>query len=113
VHRRPLRAPGRLLQPGGDVDGIACRQPLLCAGDHLAGVEPDARLEAELGKHISHLGCRPHRAQRIILVDGRHAEDRHDGVADELLYRAADSPSAVDPVTSQKSTVTVLRCMCA
>ena len=34
-------------------------------------------------------GCGAHGAQRVVLADGRHAEDGHHGVADELLDRAA------------------------
>ena len=65
---------------------------------------------------------------------GRNAEHRHHRVTDELLHRptcdstiprirskyrannarnasgSVDSPSAVDPVTSQNTTVTVFRC---
>ena len=124
----------RLLEPGGDVDGVARRQPLLGACDHLAGVDADPSLDVELGKRIAHLRRRTHRPQRVVLVRDRHAEHGHHGVSDELLHRAAvrldnslhplevprqqrpqqpldpsDSPRAVEPVTSQNSTVTVFR----
>jgi hypothetical protein len=36
-----------LLEPGGDVDGVAGGEPLLGAGDDLAGVHTDAELERE------------------------------------------------------------------
>ena len=36
-----------LLEPGGDVDGVAGGEPLLGAGDDLAGVHADAELERE------------------------------------------------------------------
>ena len=49
--------------------------------------------EPELRECVAHLRCRPHCAQRVVLVCGRHAEDRHDGIADELLDR---SPVVLD-----------------
>ena len=94
---------------------------------------PIRPVDAELGQRVAHLDRRAARPQRVVLVHDRNAEDRHHRVADELLHRAAvrlddplhplevarqqrpqrlrvgDSPSAVDPVTSQKTTVTVLR----
>ena len=121
----------RLLEPRGDVDRVAGREPLLGAGDDLAGVHADPALDAELRASASaHLHRRPAGAQRVVLVQPRHAEDGHHRVADELLHRAAvrlddrlhplevageqrlsasgstDSPSAVEPTTSQNSTVT-------
>ena len=77
-----------------------------------------------------------HGAERVVLVDLRHAEHGHDGVADELLDGApvvldrrphrvevppmtrrtdsgsSASPIAVEPATSQNTTVTVLRTSC-
>ena len=124
----------RLLEPRGDVDRVTGREPLLGAGHDLAGRHADASLDAELGERVAHLDRRAHRPQRVVLVHDRDAEDGHHRVADELLDRAAvalddrphplevageqrpqrlrveRSPSAVEPVTSQKSTVTVLRC---
>ena len=78
----------RLLEPCGEVDGVARRQALLGAGDDGARVQPDARLDSELGKRVAHLGGRPHRAQCVVLVCRGHAEDRHHRVADELLDRS-------------------------
>ena len=40
----------RLLEPRGDVDGVPCREPLRGAGHHLAGVDADPPLDAELGE---------------------------------------------------------------
>ena len=78
-------------------------------------------------------GRRAHRPQRVILMQHRHTEHRHHRVTDELstvppwpsitaraapkyrritcrkLSGSSRSPSAVDPVTSQNNTVTVLR----
>ena len=90
---------GRLLEPRGDVDRVAGRQPLLGAGDHLAGVDADPELEpravaglelvVQLGEPVPQLGGRAHGAQRVVLVHHRDAEDGHHRVADELLDRAA------------------------
>ena len=57
--------------------------------DHLAGVDADPRLDAELRQRVAHLDGGPHGAERVVLVHLRHAEDRHHGVADELLDGAA------------------------
>ena len=90
---------GRLLEPRGDVDRVAGRQPLLGAGDHFAGVDAHPQLEpravaglelvVQLAEPVSELGGRAHGAQSVVLVHGRHAEDGHHGVADELLDGAA------------------------
>ena len=82
---------GRLLQPGGDVHGIAGDECLARARDDLAGVDADAHREAERRDGIAHLDCRPDRAKRVVLVDLREAEDRHRRISDELLDRAAVS----------------------
>ena len=80
---------GGLLEPSGDVDGVARREPLLGAGDDLAAADADPALDAELGQGRPHLGRRAERAQRVVLVHRRHAEDGHHRVADELLDGAA------------------------
>ena len=79
----------RLLQPRRDVDRIAGRQPLLRPRHHLAGHHADPPLQPELGQRVAHLDRRPHRAQRVVLVQHRHAEHGHHRVADELLHAAA------------------------
>jgi hypothetical protein len=79
----------RLLQPGGDVESVSRGQALLRTGDHLAGVDPDPSLDPELGEGLAHLECGPAGADRIVLVDGRNAEDGHHRVADEFLDAAA------------------------
>jgi hypothetical protein len=78
-----------LLQPRRDVDRIAGRQPLLGPRHHLAGHDADPSLEPEFGQRIPHLHGRTHRAQRVVLMQHRHAEHGHHGVADELLNGAA------------------------
>ena len=91
-----------LLEPRRDVDGVAGRDGLLrrrIADDHLAGVDPDPLLEAQAEsllepvvqqlERAAHLVGGPDGAQRVVLVDERHAEDGHDRVADELLHGAA------------------------
>ena len=80
---------GRLLQPRRDVDRVAGRQPLLGAGHDLARHHADPPLQPELGQRVAHLDRRPQSAQRVVLVQHRHAEHRHHGVADELLHAAA------------------------
>ena len=71
----------------------------MIARDHLAAVDADASLEAdapdlvevliERRERVAHLGCGSNGTQRIVLVHDRYAEDRHHGVADELLHDAA------------------------
>ena len=124
-----------LLQPGGDVDRIAGGEPLLGPGHDLAGVDADAAGDLRLGKRVAHLDGGATSAQRIVLVRDRNAKHGHHGVADELLHRTAvrlddplhplevageqrtqrfrvvEEPSAVEAVTSQKTTVTVFRCI--
>ena len=91
-----------LLQARRDVDGVAGRDRLLArriADDHFAGVDPDplfkANAVAPLELHVqprqgaAHLVRRSDGAQSVVLVNDRHAEDRHHGVADELLDRTA------------------------
>ena len=82
-------------------------QAFLGAGDDHAGVEPDAGLESELGKRIAHFRRCPDRAQRVVLVRGRHAEDRHDRIADELLDRSAvsldDCPHPLEVANEQRT----------
>jgi hypothetical protein len=80
---------GRLLQPRRDVHRVAGREPLLGAGHDLAGVDTDPPLDPQLRERVAHLDRRAAGAQRVVLVSGRHAEDGHHGVADELLDRAA------------------------
>ena len=89
----------RLLQPRGDVDGVSGRKALLRARDDLAGVDAHAQLEpravaglelvVQLVQAAAQLVGGAHRAQRVVLVHRRHAEDGHHRVADELLHRPA------------------------
>ena len=76
-----------LLEPRGDVDRVAGRQPLLGSGHDLAGVEADPRLHAELGQGVAHLHCGAAGSERVVLVHLGDAEDSHDRIADELLHR--------------------------
>ena len=64
-------------------------KPLLRAGHDLAGRDPDAPLDPELGERVSHLERSPKRAQCIVLVQHRHPEHRHNCITDEFLDRAA------------------------
>ena len=92
----------RLLEALGDVDGLSGDEQMslrVVAGDHLAGVDADPvgqadaptrfELAVEDGECVAHLDRRPHRAQRVVLVEDRHAEHRHDRVADVLLHDPA------------------------
>ena len=79
----------RLLEPRRDVHGVAGDETLARARDDLAGVDADARLHAERRQRVAHLVRGSQRAQRVVLVQHRHAEDGHHRVADELLDRAA------------------------
>jgi hypothetical protein len=100
-------ASGRgLLEARTDVHGIAKRQALTGrrpGHQDLSGVHarPDGQLDTppcpelliqqrELLRHL--LGC-PKRPNSVILMQHRHAEDRHDRVADELGDR---SPVSLD-----------------
>jgi hypothetical protein len=76
---------GGLLQPRGDVYRVPGDQRLARAGDHLAGVHADADLQSEHADGLPHLDRGAYRPERVILVDLRQAEDRHRGVAHELL----------------------------
>ena len=91
-----------LLEPSRDVDRVAGDEPLSgrrVAGDDLAGVharpvdEPDAPASLELvvqrRERPLHVRGRADGAQRVVLVERRQPEDRHDRVADVLLDRAA------------------------
>ena len=78
-----------LLQPGGHVDRVTGREPLLRPRHHLARHHSDPPLQPESRERVPHLDRCPHRPQRIVLVHDRHTEDGHHGVADELLDRAA------------------------
>ena len=80
----------RLLQPSGDVDRIARREPLLASPSPPRPVMTrSVPASPSSGKRIAHLRRRPHRPQRVVLVQHRHAEHGHHGIADELLDAAA------------------------
>ena len=79
-----LARAGRLLEPGGDVDRVAGRQPLAgvsLSGHDLAGVDADPRLERDAvvaleiavqrGEPLAHLVRRANRAERVVLVERR------------------------------------------
>ena len=90
---------GGLLEARGHVDRVAGREPLLGAGDDLAGVDAHAQLQAravvalelvvQLAEGAAQLVGGPDCPERVVLVHDRHAEDRHDRVADELLHGPA------------------------
>jgi hypothetical protein len=84
-----LTRSGGLLEAGRDVDRVARHQRLAASGDDLARVDSDPHLQSERLEGVAHLDGCAHRANRIVLVDLRQAEDGHGGVADELLDGAA------------------------
>ena len=59
------------------------------AGEHLARVDSDRRLQAELRDRALHLLRGPDGPQGVVLVHDGDAEHGHHLVADELLDRAA------------------------
>src|SRR5207244_10516644 len=83
------------------VAGHECVPESRVAGDDLAGVDPDSRLEShaafaleplvEHGEGEPHLRRRANRTYAVVLVHDRMTEDGHDRVADELLHRSAVS----------------------
>jgi hypothetical protein len=96
-----LTRKSRLLEPHGDRDGDSGCKWLPgrgVAGEDLSGVDPRPDLEREpvvtleliieAGERLFHLVCGAGGAECVVLVHLRHAEDRHCGVADELLDRA-------------------------
>ena len=93
-----------LLEPRRHIDGIARRKLLIrgaVTNDHLARVDAGTRqdtnavLARKIDVHaiesLTHVERRSHRPKGIVFVYRRHAEHRHDRVADELLDRAAVS----------------------
>ena len=99
VGRRPhedLAGAGLLLQPRGDVDGLAGRERRVGVVRHdLARLEANAGLEAELAHRVDDREGRPDAALGVVLVRLRDAERGHDGVAGELLDDAAVRDDAV------------------
>jgi len=87
-----LADPGRLLQPGRDVDGVARDEGVATPRDDLARVEADPHVDLDRIAELE--GC-PDGAERIVLVHLRDAEHGHHRIADEFLdRRAARSPRA-------------------
>ena len=108
--RRGGEQPGRLvdpdlagscggLHPRGGVDGVARDHALLLGADgdrDLAGDDADPHGQVgngEVGPHrgdpVDQLEPGPDGALGVVLVGGGDTPDRHHGVADELLHRAA------------------------
>jgi hypothetical protein len=102
VPEEDLTGAGGLLESRGDVDGITGGVEMLrarVAHDDLAGVHARPQgnayatllleLHVQRFELVAELRCRAHRAHGVVLVHRRNPEDSHDGVADELLHRAA------------------------
>ena len=111
---------GRLLEASGDVHRVAGRPAAAgprIADDDRAGVDADAHrdLETALGpegcvqgrQRGLHLGGRPDRPERVVLVHDRDAEDGDDRIADELLDRSAvaleDRAHRVEPAAHDRA----------
>jgi hypothetical protein len=97
VTNEDLARLGDLLEARRRVHGIADHERLAgvrLPGEHFARVHPcphrhrdpprRRELLVQARELFAHLGSGPDGAQRIVLVRARKAEDRHDGVADEL-----------------------------
>ena len=85
-----LARPRRLLEPRGEVHGLARRERRLgVVDDDLARLDADARLELELVDGLAHRERGARRPLRVVLVRLRNAERGHHGVAGELLDDAA------------------------
>ena len=99
-----------LFESSRDVDGVAGDQRAAGARHDLARVDahPNGELDSEfapqlvvdLAQAVAELHRSPGGAQRVVLVDNRHAEHCHHRVADELLDGAAvtlnDTPCSVE-----------------
>ena len=83
------------LQARGGVDDVSRGHAFSCVGlcielnERLARRDADSELEAVIGGKVADGECRAYGALGVVLVRDRRAEERHDGVADELLHRAA------------------------
>ncbi len=95
---------GGLLQPRGDVDGLAGGEGRVAVvRDDLARLDPDPRLELELVHAVQDGQRGADRALGVVLVRLRDPEGRHDGVAGELLDDAAVRGDAVRDVLEELS----------
>ncbi len=92
---------GRLLEPGGDVDGVAGDERLAGAGHDFARVHADPAVEAVPGEGAADLGGGAKGPERVVLVQLRDPEDGHHGVAGELLDRAAVALENRPPLLEQ------------
>ena len=85
---------GHALQAGRGVDEVAGHHPLVCCAQRygrLSGQDPGAspKIGMQAADRVDELERGPDGALRVVLVRDRRAPDGHDGVADELLDRAA------------------------
>ena len=81
---------GRLLQAGGEVDGLARREGRVRVVDHdLARLDADANGELQLLDLRNDLECSANGPLGVVLVRERHAEGGHHRVAGELLDGAS------------------------
>ncbi len=79
-----------LLEPRSDVHRLAGREGRVGLVDHhLAGLDTDAGLEAELTSVLEDPEAGPDRALGVVLVRQGNAECGHDGISGELLDRSS------------------------
>ena len=131
--RSGSRPAGSLLEPGGDVDRVAGREPLLGSGHDLARIEPNPCRKVSSG-NASRISTAARQARRAsssctwgtpktamtaspmnfstVPRATRRSLHALEVAGEQGAQRlgSVDSPSAVEPVMSQKRTVTVLRC---
>ena len=80
----------RLLEAGRDVDRFARGESRIgLVDDDLPGFDSDARLETEVGDVLEDPESGARRSIGVVFVRMRNTEGGHDGVAGELLDRAA------------------------
>ena len=86
-----LATAGRLLQAGGHVHGVPDHGDVAVAtdgrGHHLTGVDADR--EGQIAAELAHGEGGSHGPLGVVVVGLRHAEHRHERVADVLVDRPA------------------------
>ena len=90
--RADLTVRGGVLEPGGDRERAARREPRsprAGADEHLAGLDAELQCQLELGPGRAHLDRGADRAQRVVFAHLGLAEDAHDRVAGVALDGAA------------------------
>jgi len=80
----------------GEVHGLSRRKGrVVVLDDHLAGLDPDPRLEPEILDRLANRERRTGRTLRVVLVGLGNAECSHDRVSGELLDDPAVLPDGL------------------